>query len=89
MWTRTDARRRQIGVLFLLTAAALLVAGQTFLQADLGRGLAFLVFWLICFVFTALAIFTALLDLWVVRRRARQEQRNLMAETTQVVRRLE
>ena len=37
-----------------------------------------MIYWLICFVFTGLAMLTALLDLLLVRHRQREEQRDLI-----------
>ena len=58
----------------------MVVWGQTVLKSSLA-GLAFVVFWLVCFTLTGLAILTALLDLWSVRRSQRQEQRELIERT--------
>jgi hypothetical protein len=72
-----STRRRWLGVIFLACAACLLICGLTILAARL-RGLAFLVYWLICLLFTALAALVALADLRATARQARQEQRDLV-----------
>ena len=72
-----DARRRWFGVFFLLIAAGMLIWGQTILKPYL-EGLGFVLYWLACMAFTALALFTALLDIWAVRRRTREQQRDLL-----------
>lgn len=75
-----DARRRWFGLFFLIVAGGMLIWGQTVLRAHLS-GWGFLVYWLTCFVFTLLAILTALLDIWIVRRRSRQARRELFERT--------
>jgi hypothetical protein len=70
------ARRRWIGTLVLLAALGMLVGGETVLSGKLGN-LAFLLYWLVCFGFTGLAILIAILDLLALQRRIRQEQNNL------------
>ncbi|MBI4659050.1 MAG: hypothetical protein HY735_09420 [Verrucomicrobia bacterium] len=76
-----DKRRRWFGTLFLLIAGGLLVWGQTILKPHLGKGLGFVLYWLLCFFFTGLAIATALLDLWIVRRRAQLEEEELLRQS--------
>jgi len=71
-----DARRRWFGVFFLIIAVGMLVWGQTFLKPYL-EGLGFIVYWLACMGFTGLAMLSALLDIWAVRRRTRDQQRDL------------
>lgn len=58
----------------------MLVIGETVLKSRL-KDLSFLVYWLICFVLTGLAILVAFLDASAVRRRTRREARDLL-ETT-------
>ena len=70
---------------FLLIALGLLVWGQTVLQPHL-RGMGFILYWVACFVFTGLAMLTALLDMRAVRRRIRDQQRDLVQRT---IRRME
>jgi hypothetical protein len=77
-----DARRRWFGLFYLALAAGLLIWGQTVLQPWL-HGVWFLIYWLSCFVLTGLAILTAILDLRATRRRARQEQRDLLEKSWQ------
>lgn len=64
----------------LAVAAGLLIWGQTVLKPLL-KDVAFLLYWLACFVFTVAAIFIALLDIRAVRRRVREEQRELIERT--------
>jgi signal transduction histidine kinase len=76
----TDAKRRWMGVMFLAIAAGLLIWGQTVFKPWL-KGLAFIAYHAIVFLFTMLAIFTALLDIWIIRRRTRRERRELIQRT--------
>ena len=85
MTNPAEARRRWFGMFFLLIALGLLVWGQTVLQPHL-RGMGFVLYWVACFVFTGLAMLTALLDMRAVRRRIRDQQRDLVQRT---IRRLE
>jgi len=72
-----DARRRWFGVFFLIIAAGMLIWGQTILKSYL-EGIGFVLYWLACMAFTGLALLTALLDIWAVRRRTREQQRDLL-----------
>ncbi len=72
-----DARRRWFGVFFLIIAAGMLIWGQTILKPRL-EGVGFVIYWLVCMGFTALAMLTALLDIWAVRRRTRDQHRDLL-----------
>ena len=74
--------RRWVGTLALAAALGMLLAGQTLLRGRL-NDLAFLIFWLICFAFTGLAMGMALLDMRAVRNRTRREQRALLETTIQ------
>lgn len=80
MPTSADALRRWLGLLFLALAFGLLVWGQTVLRERL-TGLAFLIYWALCFLFTLAAIVTALLDMRATRRRAREEHDELVRRT--------
>ena len=75
-----DARRRWFGLFFLFIALGLLIWGQTILKPYLD-GLWFILYWLACFAFTILALLTALLDFWIMRRRMRGEHRALFRDT--------
>lgn len=79
-----DALRRWLGVFCLAVAAGMLIWGQTVLESHL-RGLMFLIYWLVCFGFTIGAIVIALLDIRVLRRRTRDEQRKLVETTLEQV----
>jgi len=74
------ARRRWFGALVLLAALGMLVCGETVLKGKLG-GVGFMFYWLVCFVFTGLAIAVAFLDARALQRQTRQEQHNLFEST--------
>lgn len=80
MANSADALRRWFGLFFLTTAAGMLIWGQTILKPHL-EGFIFMVYWLACFIFTFLAIITALLDVRATRQRTEAEQRELLDRT--------
>jgi hypothetical protein len=80
MLDSADALRRWLGLFCLAVAAGLLIWGQTILKPHLD-GVAFLLYWFACFSFTIAAIVIALLDVRVLRRRNRDEQRKLIERT--------
>ncbi len=80
MISPADARRRWFGVFFLMIAAGMLIWGQTILKPYL-TNIAFVIYWLTCLFFTGLAMLTALLDIRAVRRRTRDEHRELFRHT--------
>lgn len=75
-----DALRRWLGLLFLALAFGFLIWGQTVLRDRL-KGVAFLLYWFCCFLFTIAAIITALLDVRATRKRARREHEDLVQRT--------
>jgi membrane protein implicated in regulation of membrane protease activity len=88
MPTTADALRRWLGLLFLALAFGLLVWGQTVLRERLNQNLkAFVIYWGSCFVFTFAAIITALLDVRATRRRAQEEQNQLLQRTLEEIER--
>jgi len=76
----TTARRRWFGGIVLFGAVAMLICGETVLKTKLAAT-AYLVYWLICFLLTVIAIVVAFLDLRALQQRVRDEHRNLF-ETT-------
>ncbi len=73
-------RRRWFGALVLLAALGMLAGGETVLKGKLGN-LAFIFYWLVCFILTGLAILVAILDARALQRRVRQEQHDLFDTT--------
>ncbi|MEK7706975.1 MAG: hypothetical protein AAB380_03155, partial [Verrucomicrobiota bacterium] len=74
------ARRRLFGSLCLLAALVMLATGETTPGKRLD-GVAFVIYWLACFVFAALAMLAGILDARALRREARAEQRALLKNT--------
>jgi hypothetical protein len=82
MGNKADLRRRWLGAFFLTASGLMLIAGETVMKNRLSQDLwLMLVYWLICFLAVVCAAFVAVLDLAVVRRRTREEQRGLLSET--------
>ena len=73
-------RRRWLGALVLLAALGMLIGGETVLKGKL-QNLAFILYWLVCFVFTGLAMLIAFLDARALQIKIRQEERDLFART--------
>jgi len=78
-------RRRWFGAVCLLVAIAMLVAEGTLLKDRLGD-VASLAYWLVCFICTLLAIGAAFQDLRELRRETREEQRALLEQTVEQIR---
>lgn len=79
-------RRRVIGALFLLASVGMLVAGVTVLAERLRvHPAVFLVFWMICVLLLGMAVFVAVLDLAVIRRRLHDEQLDLLERTVRQI----
>ena len=74
------ARRRRLGVLMLLAASVMLVAGETVLKNRL-KDVGFLLYWVGCLVFTGMALIVAYLDARSQQRRGRREARELLQNT--------
>jgi hypothetical protein len=84
MGLNATARRRWFGALMLLAALAMLIAGLTFLEGRL-RDIGYLIYWLVCFGFTGMAILVAYLDARELRRRTRREARELIESTVRKI----
>ena len=80
------ARRRWLGALFLLAAILMLVTGETSPGKRL-EGVAFIVYWLACFGFAALAMLVAILDARALRRDIRAEQQALLQDALKEIKR--
>ena len=83
-----ESRRRQFGTACLTGAAVMLVLGQTLLKSYLA-GLVFIFYWLGCFLLTGLTIVTALIDARAVRRKAREQQQDLLQDALGKINRAE
>jgi hypothetical protein len=80
MESNTSIPHRKRGMIFLIIAMAMLVLGETLLRQSLGKA-SFIIYWMACFVFTAMAILFAFLDVAGVQRQAREQQRELLEKT--------
>jgi hypothetical protein len=72
--------RRWFGAVVLLAATGMLIIGEAFLKGHLGP-VGFVVYWLVCFGLTLVAMSVALLDAKILRRRAHEEERALLQST--------
>lgn len=80
MDTVNRIRPRKRGLVFLVIAVVMLIAGQTVLKHVLDK-IPYLLYWLACFLFTGLAVLLSFRDVAGVQRRAREQQRELLDET--------
>jgi len=74
------ARRRWFGAIALGVALLMLIIGETTLKGKMGD-VAFLGYWLVCFVLTGIAIVVAFRDVKAVQNEVRSEQRSLLEST--------
>jgi len=74
------ARRRWLGGGALAGALAMLICGETVLRGQL-KPFDFILYWLVCFVLTGVAMVVALRDLRALHDRTRQQQRDLLQNT--------
>jgi len=74
------ARRRWLGGGALAGALAMLICGETVLRGRL-KPFDFVIYWLLCFVLTGVAMIVAFRDLRALQRRTRQQQRDLLQNT--------
>lgn len=84
VFQRPALRYRIVGTVCLLLAMGMLAGDATWLKSRLTDA-AFLSYWLLCFLFTAVAIGCAVLDARTLRRRTRDEQRALLERTLQEI----
>ena len=77
MGLESTARRRWFGGIVLALALLMLILGETVLKDRMGQ-FVFVIYWLICFVFTGLAIVVAFRDVRAVHDEVRTEQRTLL-----------
>lgn len=84
MDNNTVIPHRKRGMVFLGVAVVMLVLGETLLRQSLSK-MSFVLYWLACLVFTALAILFAFLDVTGIQRQAREQQRELLEKTIQQI----
>lgn len=73
-------RRRWLGIVVLIAALGMLIAGETVLQGRL-QNVTFVLYWLLCLVLTTAAIIIAFLDARALRQQTREEARDLLQST--------
>jgi hypothetical protein len=77
MTNSVDAWRRWLGMFCLAVAAGMLIWGRTILASQL-QGVGFIIYWLVCFLFTIASIVIALLDVRAMLRHIRDERADLL-----------
>ncbi len=71
--------RRVVGGIFMGGAILMVIAGST-VWADRLQGSSFLIYWLICALLTILTLIIAMLDLLLIRRRSREQHKELIRD---------
>jgi len=74
------ARRRWFGAIVLAVALLMLIFGQTILEGRI-KGVVFVAYWLICFIFLGLTFVVAFRDVRAIQNEVRSEQRTLLEST--------
>lgn len=72
--------RRLVAGTFLFGALIMLALGLTFFSSHL-KGVTFILFWLVCFLLTGLSAILAVIDVALIRRELKKEQRALIEST--------
>jgi membrane protein implicated in regulation of membrane protease activity len=80
MDSNTGIRHRKRGMTFLIISVVMLILGETLLRSSLSK-VPFILYWMVCFAFTGMAILFAFLDVAGVQRQAREQQRELLEKT--------
>ena len=79
---RSKLWRRRFGIFCIAVAILMLILGETLMRPLLAHNpMLFLVYWMSCFILTALAAGVAIIDAARVRLESREQQRSLLAET--------
>jgi hypothetical protein len=85
---RSKSWRRRFGIVCIAAAILMLVLGETVLRTALAQNaVLLLVYWMTCFILTALAAGMAIIEAARTGRESREEQRTLLMETLQAVER--
>lgn len=80
MESETGIRHRKRGLTFLIVSVVMLILGETVLRSSLSK-VPFILYWMVCFLVTFMAIVFAFLDVAGVQRQAREQQRELLDKT--------
>jgi uncharacterized membrane protein len=86
MKNSVDALRRWLGMFCLAVASGMLIWGHTILASQL-KGLGFLIYWMVCFLFTIASIVIALLDVHAMLRNIRKERVELFRRAMKDIKR--
>lgn len=86
MTPKNEPPRRWFGLLFIALAGGMVLWGLTLLKSRL-EGKAFVVYWTLCFLFTGLAVVVSFLESLRLRRHYQRQQRELVEQTLQKIRR--
>jgi len=81
-----DALRRWLGMFCLAVASGMLIWGHTILLPHL-KGLGYLIYWIVCFLFTIASIVIALLDVHAMLRNIRKERLELFRRALKDIKR--
>jgi hypothetical protein len=80
MGSNTSIHQRKRSMAFLIIAVVMLILGETVFRHSLSN-VSFVLYWMLCFVFTMMAVLFAFRDFAGVQRQARDEQRELLEKT--------
>jgi hypothetical protein len=75
----SKTRRRRLGAMCSLAALVMLIANEI-VPGERLDGVAFVIYWGVCFGFAVLAMLVGILDAHALRREARAEQRALLED---------
>ena len=85
---RSKTWRRRFGIFCIAGAILMLICGETVMRAILAKNAVWLlVYWMTCFILTALAAGMAIIEAARVGRESREERLTLLTETLQAVER--
>jgi hypothetical protein len=84
MESNTDIPHRKRGMTFLIISVVMLLLGETVFRSSLSK-IPFIIYWMVCFVITGMAILFSFLDVVGVQRRAREQQRELLEKTIEEI----
>ncbi|MDB6054000.1 MAG: hypothetical protein JWN25_1523 [Verrucomicrobiales bacterium] len=82
-----ESTRRILGAVLLTLSGLQVVGGLTFLETFLRRTspIVYILYWIVCFGFTGLALMIALLDAMLVRRESSDQHKKLIEDTLRLV----
>jgi hypothetical protein len=84
MKTLGKAKRRWLGGIALGLAAVMLLLGETLLKGRLTQG-GFVMYWMICFALTLIAIMVAVMDVRSLQQSVSRETRDLLEDTLKTI----